>query len=55
MEGPPFAVSKNEVKKLYKGFEYQQLQCFNDLQNEAKFQRAKVDFIEKATYCLRKN
>lgn len=56
MSGPPFAVSQNEVESLYKiGFECQQLQCFDDIKNEPKFLHAGVDFIEKATYCLRKN
>ena len=56
ISGPPFAVNQEEVWSLYeKGFDCQQLQCFNDIENEPKFQRANVDFIEKATYCLRKN
>ncbi len=55
ISGPPYAVNKNEVELLYKnGFECRQLQCFDDIDNEPKFQRANVDFIEKATYCLRK-
>jgi thiopurine S-methyltransferase len=55
MGGPPFAVNKDEVVSLFgKGFECQQLQCFNDIKNEPKFLRAGVEFIEKATYCLHK-
>ena len=55
ISGPPYAVNKDEVLSLYKdGFECQLLQCFNDIENEPKFQRENVDFIEKATYCLRK-
>ena len=55
ISGPPFAVNQKEVLSLYKdGFECRQLSCFNDIENEPKFQRANVDFIEKATYCLRK-
>ncbi len=55
ISGPPYAVNKDEVALLYKdGFECRQLQCFDDIGNEPKFQRANVDFIEKATYCLRK-
>jgi thiopurine S-methyltransferase len=55
MSGPPYALSESEVVSLFsKGFECQQLQCFNDIKNEPKFQRADVDFIEKATYCLQK-
>ena len=55
MSGPPFAVSQQAVMSLYSvGFECQQLQCFDDIKNEPKFLREGVDFIEKATYCLRK-
>jgi thiopurine S-methyltransferase len=55
ISGPPFAVDKDEVVSLFSnGFECQQLQCFDDIKNEPKFLRAGVDFIEKATYCLRK-
>lgn len=55
ISGPPYAVNKDEVASLYNdGFECQLLQCFNDIKNEPKFQRENVDFIEKATYCLRK-
>ncbi|BBB24146.1 thiopurine S-methyltransferase [Isorropodon fossajaponicum endosymbiont JTNG4] len=54
VSGPPYAVNKTEVVSLFKGFECQQLQCFDDIKNEPKFQRENVDFIEKATYCLRK-
>lgn len=55
MSGPPFAVDQQEVMSLYNdGFECQQLQCYDDIKNEPKFLRAGVDFIEKATYCLRK-
>jgi thiopurine S-methyltransferase len=55
MGGPPYAVNKDEVVSLFsKGFECQQLQCFNDIENEPKFLRAGVEFIEKATYCLQK-
>jgi len=55
ISGPPFAVDEDEVVSLFsKGFECQQLQCFDDIKNEPKFLRAGVDFIEKATYCLHK-
>jgi thiopurine S-methyltransferase len=55
MSGPPFALNEEEVVSLFgKGFECQQLQCFDNIKNEPKFLRAGVDFIEKATYCLRK-
>lgn len=55
MSGPPYALAQKELVSLYqKRFKYQQLQCFNDIKNEPKFQNAGVDFIEKATYCLQK-
>jgi len=55
ISGPPFAVDEDEVVSLFGNrFEYQQLQCFNDIENEPKFLRAGVDFVEKATYCLHK-
>ena len=55
ISGPPYAVDEDEVVSLFsKGFECQQLQCFDDIKNEPKFLRAGVDFIEKATYCLHK-
>lgn len=55
MSGPPYALDQAEVKTLFtKRFDCEQLQCFNDIQNEPKFQRAGVDYVEKATYCLRK-
>ena len=53
MSGPPFAVDESEVQRLYgNGFVYQQLQCFNDIDNEPKFQQLGAEYIEKATYCL---
>lgn len=54
ISGPPFAVDEAAVNSLFKGFECQQLQCFNDIENEPKYLHANVDFIEKATYLLRK-
>ena len=55
MSGPPYALSEDEVKLLFnKRFEYQQLFCINDIENEPKFLRAGVDFVEKAAYCLHK-
>lgn len=54
ISGPPYALNKVAVVSLFKGFECQQLQCFDDIKNEPKFQRANVDFIRKETYCLRK-
>jgi len=54
IDGPPFSVSEAEVGSLFEGFECQQLQCFNDIKNEPKFQKAGVSFVEKATYCLHK-
>ena len=55
IDGPPFAISEAEVGRLYgRCFEYQQLQCINDIKNEPKFQQAGVEYINKATYCLHK-
>ncbi len=55
ISGPPYAVNEAEVALLFKtGFECEQLQCFDDIQNELKYQQANIDFIEKASYCIRK-
>lgn len=54
ISGPPFAVNEAEVESLFgKWFECQQLECFNDIENEPKYQRQNVDFIEKSAYCLK--
>jgi thiopurine S-methyltransferase len=53
--GPPFAVSKLEVDKLFKGsFDFQELYCVDDIENEPMFQNLGVDFVEKAVYLLQK-
>lgn len=53
---PPYSVDVVEVAALFASkFEYQQLQCFNDIDNEPKFLRSGAAFINKATYCLHKN
>ena len=53
--GPPFAVSKLEVNQLFKGsFDFQELHCINDIENEPMFQNLEVDFVEKAVYLLHK-
>eukprot|EP00919_Chromeraceae_sp_WS-2016_P043268 GHVR01103348.1.p1 GENE.GHVR01103348.1~~GHVR01103348.1.p1 ORF type:complete len:217 (+),score=44.06 GHVR01103348.1:570-1220(+) len=56
-DGPPFAVDKDEVEELFHHPTYSclQLELINDLNNEQKFIEAKVDFLEKAVYLLRKN
>lgn len=54
-EGPPFAVAKEEVKKLFQECDYQLLEKIDDLKNEQKFREAQVDFLEKAVYLLQKN
>ncbi len=54
ISGPPYAVNAKEVRLLFTKFEYRQLECFNDIDNEPKFQNEGVDFIEKVTYCLHK-
>ena len=53
--GPPFAVSKSEVDKLFRGsFHCRELYCINDIENEPMFQNLGVDFVEKAVYLLQK-
>ncbi len=53
--GPPFAVSKEEVGELYNGsFDFQELYCIDDIENEPMFQNLGVDFVEKAVYLLQK-
>jgi len=52
--GPPFAVSHREVKQLFNNCFCEQLEKIDDLQNEQKFIEAKVSFLEKAVYLLRK-
>ncbi len=53
--GPPFAVSKVEVDRLFKGsFDCQELYCIDDIENEPMFQNLGVDFVEKAVYLLQK-
>ena len=53
--GPPFAVSKEEVKQLFNGsFNIQELYCIEDIENEPMFQNLGVDFVEKAVYLLQK-
>jgi thiopurine S-methyltransferase len=54
ISGPPYAVSEAEVAQLFKGFEYEQLECFDDIQNEPKYQQVGADFVEKAVYSLQK-
>ncbi len=53
ISGPPYAVSEVEVISIFgAGFKCKQLQCFDDIKNEPKYQQANVDFFEKASYCL---
>ena len=53
--GPPFAVSKEEVGELFDGsFDFQELYCIDDIENEPMFQNLGVDFVEKAVYLLQK-
>jgi len=55
MSGPPFSVSNSEVESLFSSaFNYRQLHCFNDIDNEPKFLRAGVDYVENAAYLLQK-
>jgi thiopurine S-methyltransferase len=53
MSGPPFSVSSAEVESLFNmAFKCRQLHCFNDIDNEPKFLRAGVDYVENAAYLL---
>ena len=53
--GPPFAVSKSEIDRLFEGsFDCQELYCIDDIENEPMFQNLGVDFVEKAVYLLQK-
>ena len=55
MSGPPFSVDKSEVESLFSmTFESRELRSFNDIENGLKLERACVDFINNAAYCLRK-
>ncbi len=55
MSGPPFSVDKSEVESLFSmTFESQELRSFNDIENGSKLERAGVDYINNAAYCLRK-
>ena len=55
MSGPPFSVDKSEVESLFNmTFKYQELKSFNDIENGSKLERAGVDYIENAAYCLQK-
>ena len=55
MSGPPFSVSNSEVESLFSSaFKYRQLHCFNDIDNEPKFLRAGVDYVESVAYLLQK-
>jgi thiopurine S-methyltransferase len=55
MSGPPFSVNKSEVESLFSmTFESRELRSFNDIENGSKLERAGVDYINNAAYCLRK-
>jgi len=55
MSGPPFSVNKSEVESLFSmAFKYQELKCFEDIENGSKLVCAGVDYIENAAYCLQK-
>jgi len=48
-------VDKSEVESLFSmTFESQELRSFNDIENGSKLERAGVDYINNAAYCLRK-
>ena len=55
MSGPPFSVDKSEVESLFSmAFKYKELNSFQDIENGSKLERAGVDYIENAAYCLKK-
>jgi len=55
MSGPPFSVDKSEVESLFSmTFKYQELKSFQDIENGSKLERAGVNYIENAAYCLQK-
>jgi len=55
MSGPPFSVDKSEVESLFSmAFKYQELKCFDDIENGSKLARSGIDYIENAAYCLLK-
>jgi len=55
MSGPPFSVDKSEVESLFSmAFKYRELKSFEDIENESKLERAGVDYIKNAAYCLQK-
>ena len=55
MSGPPYSVTHSEVESLFSSaFRYRQLHCFNDIDNEPKFLRSGVDYVENAAYLLHK-
>ena len=55
MSGPPFSVDKSEVESLFSMvFNFQELKCFEDIENGSRLLRAGVDYIENAAYCLQK-
>ena len=48
-------MSKEEVGELFNGsFDFQELYCIDDIENEPMFQNLGVDFVEKAVYLLQK-
>lgn len=55
MSGPPFSVNKSEVVSLFSmTFKYQELKSFEDIENGSKLERAGINYIENAAYCLQK-
>ena len=55
MSGPPFSVEKSEVESLFSmAFKYRELKSYKDIENGSKLERASVDYIENAAYCLQK-
>jgi thiopurine S-methyltransferase len=53
-DGPPFAVSKNEIENIFANWEILQVDSFNDIKNETKFKESGHLFLNKDTYILKK-
>jgi thiopurine S-methyltransferase len=52
-DGPPFAVSKNEIENIFANWEILQVDSFNDIKNETKFKESGHLFLNKDTYILK--
>lgn len=53
IDGPPFAVSETEVNALFKDWQIDKVDSFNDIENENKFQNNGLSVLNKETYVLK--